>query len=273
MEILMKFDYPPKRPVRFFNTTGPCDPWKHYMLPPADRLVGAQLDRYIVDELYWVLHAPRQTGKTTFLRSWAREINSIGEAVACYITLEQCQMRVEPERCMPTMCSVIRQSADLTGLPLPEAKTADSGDMLRDILKNFSELVAPKPLVLLLDEVDALEGESMISFLRQLRGGFMERGVGKFPVSIALVGMRDLKDYITAAKGGVPPSSLSPFNIKEDSIFLGNFSQKDVRNLFAQRTEEVGQQITEEALEYVWEQSMGQPWIVNSLLSALLCVF
>jgi len=29
-----------KREVRFFNTTGPCNPWDHYMLPPEDRLVG-----------------------------------------------------------------------------------------------------------------------------------------------------------------------------------------------------------------------------------------
>jgi hypothetical protein len=46
---------------------------------------------------------------------------------------------------------------------------------------------------------------------------------------------------------------------------LANFSQADVKNLFAQRTEETGQQITGEALEYAWEQSQGQPWIVNSL--------
>jgi hypothetical protein len=49
-----------KRKLRFFNTTGPCNPDDHYMLPPEDRLVGAQLHRYIRDELYWVLHAPRQ---------------------------------------------------------------------------------------------------------------------------------------------------------------------------------------------------------------------
>jgi predicted AAA+ superfamily ATPase len=46
------------------------------MLPPEERLVGAQLHRYIRNKLYWVLHAPRQTGKTTFLKSWMREINS-----------------------------------------------------------------------------------------------------------------------------------------------------------------------------------------------------
>ncbi len=80
-----------KRDIRFFNTTGPCNPDMHYMLPPEERLVGAQLHRYISDQLYWVLHAPRQTGKTTFLQSWTREINSGGEEVACYVNLKICQ--------------------------------------------------------------------------------------------------------------------------------------------------------------------------------------
>ncbi|MDR0472813.1 MAG: PD-(D/E)XK nuclease domain-containing protein [Treponema sp.] len=256
---------PPKRPVRFFNTTGPCYPWDHYMLPPADRLVDAQLDRYIDDKLYWVLHAPRQTGKTTFLQSWAREINSGDEAVACYISIERCQRLAEPARCMPDLCKAIQEYAGFSQLPVPELKTNAPNSMLSDVLIHFSCLVSPKPLVLLFDEVDALEGDAMISFLRQLRGGFMDRGVGRFPVSIALVGMRDLKDYITAAKDGVPPSPLSPFNIKEDSILLENFAQDEVSALFAQRTDETGQQITDEALEYVWEQSQGQPWIINSL--------
>ena len=54
--------------TKFFNTTGPCNSDYHYILPPSDRLVGAQLNRNIRDKLYWVLHVPRQTGKTTFLQ-------------------------------------------------------------------------------------------------------------------------------------------------------------------------------------------------------------
>jgi hypothetical protein len=129
----------------------------------------------------------------------------------------------------------------------------------------WSELVAPKPLIVLFDEVDVIEGDTMISFLRQLRGGFASRGIGKFPVSIALVGMRDLKDYITAAKDDRAPNPGSPFNIKADSAFISNFQKDDVAALFAQRTAENGQQITQEALDYVYEQSKGQPWIVNNL--------
>jgi hypothetical protein len=250
---------------RFFNTTGPCNPEDHYMLPPEERLVGAQLHRYIKDKLYWVLHAPRQTGKTTFLQSWAREINAGDAAVACYVTVERCQGVAEPEWAMPDICKAIQEYAESATLPVPELNTSAINSMLSDILRNWAKLIAPKPLVVLFDETDVLEGGTLISFLRQLRGGFADRGIGVFPTSIALVGMRDLKDYITAAKDGVPVNPGSPFNIKEDSAFISNFTKEDIVRLFAQRTAETGQQITAEALDYVYEQSRGQPWIVNSL--------
>ena len=254
-----------KRPIRFFNTTGPCNPWDHYMLPPEDRLVGAQLHRYIGDRLYWVLHAPRQTGKTTFLQNWMRQINSGSEAIACYISVERNQGIPDIERAIPGICEAIIHWADINDLPLPPLGKEQPQSQLSVLLKNWSALIAPKPLVLLFDEVDVLEGEALISFLRQLRDGFAGRGVGKFPISIALVGMRDLKDYITTSKGGIAPNPGSPFNIKEDSAVLSNFSLSDIEKLFAQRTEETNQTINKDALEYVYEQSFGQPWIVNSL--------
>jgi hypothetical protein len=250
---------------RFFNTTGPCNPEYHYMLPPEDRLVGSQLHRYIKDMLYWVLHAPRQTGKTTFLQSWAREINSGHEAVACYVTVERCDRVSQAELAIPAICDAIRDAAVKNSLPVPIHSDSNPFSMLNSILSNWSELVAPKPLIVLFDEVDVLVDETMVSFLRQLRGGFATRGIGTFPVSIALVGMRDLKDYLIKAKDGQSVNPGSPFNIKADSAVLSNFNKDDVAKLFAQRTEETGQQITQEALDYVYEQSGGQPWIVNSL--------
>jgi hypothetical protein len=255
------------RERRFFNTTGPCNPDDHYMLPPADRLVGAQLHRYIKDKLFWVLHAPRQTGKTTFLLSWMREINAGDEAISCYVSVERCQGVPDPERAMPAICNAIREYTEMLKLDIPETTDTNANSMLSNMLIQWSKLVAPKPLIVLFDEVDTLEGETLISFLRQLRGGFASRGAGMFPISIALVGMRDLKDYITAAKDGKAPNPGSPFNVKADSASLTNFTKEDVIKLFAQRTQETGQQITPEALDYVYEQSKGQPWIVNSLFA------
>ena len=59
--------------TRCFNTTGPCIPAEHYMLNPEDRCPGvADLIRR---KFFFVIHAPRQSGKTTLLKSLARNFN------------------------------------------------------------------------------------------------------------------------------------------------------------------------------------------------------
>ncbi|WPD24818.1 MAG: hypothetical protein SD837_09680 [Candidatus Electrothrix scaldis] len=256
---------------KYFNTTGPCFPRLHYMLPPKDRLIGASLDRYILDELYWVLHAPRQTGKTTFLLSWMHEINAGTEAVACYVSLEICQEVTEVERAMPAMVAAVRQYAENFGVPIPEyPKGEPAENMFSAILVNWARIVAPKKLIVLFDEVDVVAGPAMVSLLRQLRGGFAQRSAGVFPVSIALVGMRDLRDYLVTSKGGQVLNPGSPFNIKHDSATLVNFSQDDIAALTVQHTEATGQLFTSEALERIWACSSGQPWLVNALCEQIV---
>ena len=60
-----------------FNTTGPCVPEKHYMLPVMPRLPDA--GDMIKGEFYFILRAPRQSGKTTMLDVLTDKINSEGE--------------------------------------------------------------------------------------------------------------------------------------------------------------------------------------------------
>jgi hypothetical protein len=47
----------------WFNTAGLCQADIHYMLLPTQRL--PDLERLIEQRNYFVIHAPRQTGKTT----------------------------------------------------------------------------------------------------------------------------------------------------------------------------------------------------------------
>jgi hypothetical protein len=252
--------------AKYFNTTGPCFPRLHYMLPPKDRLIGASLDRYIRDELYWVLHAPRQTGKTTFLQSWMHEINAGTEAVACYVTLETCQEVTETERAMPVMVDAVRQWAEHFNLPVPERPQDVAPEAsLSAVLHRWAELTAPRKLIVFFDEVDVVAGPAMISFLRQLRGGFAGRGIGTFPVSVALVGMRDLRDYLVSSKDGRLLNPGSPFNIKEDSVTIGNFSRVDIAALMGQYTADTGQAFSEQALDQIYAYTSGQPWLVNAL--------
>ena len=253
---------------RFFNTTGPCNPEKHYTLAPSKRLVGSQLSRYIESELFWVLHAPRQSGKTTFLQSWMREINSSDKAVACYVSVERCQDFPDADDAIPAICEAIIDYASTWLSPsfVPVLPKESPASALSVILSEWARLVAPKPLVVLFDEVDVLEDQSMVSFLRQLRGGFAKRGIGTFPVSVALVGMRDLKDYLIKSKDGKQVNPGSPFNIKQDSATLNNFSADDVKELALQHTTETGQIFSEKSFSLVYDFARGQPWLTNSLL-------
>jgi hypothetical protein len=181
------------------------------------------------------------------------------------VSVERAQGLNEIERAMPAICNAIRAAAVKQRLPAPDFPTTDPASMLNDILSDWAGRVAPRALVVLFDETDVLKGGAMVSFLRQLRDGFATRAPGVFPTSTTLVGMRDLKDHITSTKDGVAPNPGSPFNIKEDSAVIGNFSKENLAQLFAQRTAGTGQQITTDALDFAWEQSRGQPWIVNSL--------
>ena len=64
---------------KYFNIAGPCFPNRHYMLPALDRM--PEIRRLVDQEMYFVIHAPRQTGKTTAVKALAREINAKGEKV------------------------------------------------------------------------------------------------------------------------------------------------------------------------------------------------
>ena len=97
------------------------------------------------------------------------------------------------------------------------------------------------------------------------------RGIGHFPVSVALVGMRDLRDYLIESKDGVSLNPGSPFNIKHDSATLANFSHGDIKALAGQHSSETGQEFSHQALERIWTLTSGQPWLVNSLL--LKCIW
>ena len=123
----------------------------------------------------------------------------------------------------------------------------------------------PKPLVLLIDEIDSLVGDSLISVLRQLRADYPHRPES-FPQSVILCGVRDVRDYrIYSSSEKTMVLGGSAFNIKAESLRLGDFSRRDTCALLGQHTEETGQSFTDGALEAVWHQTQGQPWLVNAL--------
>jgi hypothetical protein len=123
-----------------------------------------------------------------------------------------------------------------------------------------------KPLIIFFDEADCLSGQVLISFLRQLRDGYVYRGDTPFPWSISLIGMRDIRDF----KAQIRPEeqtlgSASPFNIVTKALTLTNFTVEQVAELYHQHTEATGQVFEPGAVERAWYWCEGQPWLVNAL--------
>ncbi len=251
---------------RFFNTAGPCDPKKHYMLPPERRIPGVH--RLIDQELYFVIHAPRQVGKTTCFRTLAQTLTAEGNYAALHASCEMAQaMGKNIEGAVQAIVEALLKEARLqlpNELRPPKVPHVSSATRLNLFLAQWAE-TCPLPVVLFLDEIDALLDESLVSVLRQLRDGYMSRP-GAFPQSVALIGLRDVRDYKVSIRPKTASlGTSSPFNIKVDSITIRNFTQDEVAELYLQHTEETGQTFTDEALEMAWDLTRGQPWLVNAL--------
>ena len=254
---------------RFFNTTGPCRPDEHYMLPASQRL--PEVRRLVSEQRYFVVHAARQTGKTTAMRALADELRAEG-VVALHASLEGSRGTPSLAAAEPRWLRAIADEArwtldDADRVPsgvLKSALDAPIGTALASLLAEWSLALQPRPLVLMLDEVDTIEGEAMVSFLAQLRSGFHRRPRA-FPSSVALIGLRDLKDYLVQTKGGAVPAPGSPFNIKAESLTLRDFTQEEVATLYAQHTADTGQPFTDPAVEQAFYWSNGQPFLVNAL--------
>ena len=137
-------------------------------------------------------------------------------------------------------------------------------DALGTLLESWTR-AARAPLVLLIDEIDALVGDTLVSVLRQLRAGYVHRPAG-FPQSVVLCGVRDVRDYrIQAGSEKEVITGGSAFNIKARSLRMGDFSHVQVEDLLGQHTVQTGQRFAPGAVRAVWEQTRGQPWLVNAL--------
>jgi hypothetical protein len=251
---------------RFFNTAGPCVPGDHYMIDKSERFHNVR--QLIDDKRYFILHAPRQTGKTTAILQLMDELNSQDDYIALYVNVETGQAwRNNIEQLNATIVNEFRINAKIY-LP-PEYQPSVScfehiGNEFSLFLMNWC-MELPKPLVLFMDEVDALIGDGLLSVLRQLRSGYTKRPKA-FPHSLCIIGLRDIRDYrIYSDRDKKYIVGGSAFNIKDKSLRFSDFNADQVRRLYGQHTEDTGQRFTQEALEQVFYYTQGQPWLVNAL--------
>ena len=177
--------------MRFFNTAGSMRPDDHYCIPPLSRLDQGALLTLIRQKRYFVLHAPRQTGKTSALLALRDLLNggTEGSYRCVYANVEAGQAsRENVERAMRAVLGELARRArtalgdESLGSLWPGVLDTFGPDWaLQEVLAHWSAADSA-PLVLLIDEIDALIGDTLLSVLRQLRAGYDERPEG-FPQS------------------------------------------------------------------------------------------
>lgn len=247
------------------------------MLPPERRL-GRVLE-LIDDGKYFTLHSGRQTGKTTCAFWLVEHLNASGRCRAAWVDLQTAREQPDLDRALPIILSELdRASArDLPSLVRP---TSDEVRALltipeRAVLGYLSMLTARSdlPLVLLFDEADGLVGPTMVSFLAQLRAGYLDRSREPFPSSIALIGLRPVRDYALSTAEGRTVSWLgttSPFNVSAEAATLGPFTRDEVAELLTQHTRVTGQRFEPAAVDRIFELGAGHPWLTNAMADQIV---
>ncbi len=256
---------------KFFNTAGPVKSDLHYQIAPLTRIDWEEIQVLIDSQKYFLMHAPRQTGKTSALLEMMRVLNESARYACVYANIEGAQVaRNDVEMGISGVCHALARSIELyqkddrlIDWMQEKAPGIVVSDRFSSFLKYWSE-VNDQPVVLLLDEVDALVGDTLISLLRQIRSGYAQRPEA-FPQSIILCGVRDIKDYRIHTANQEIITGGSAFNIKSKSLRIGNFSFAEVTKLLLEHTQTTGQIFEESIIDAVWEDSFGQPWLVNAL--------
>ncbi len=256
---------------KFFNTAGPVRDDLHYLIPYTERIDWQEVQHLIASQKYFFLHAPRQTGKTSILLAIMEYINSRDDYYCLYANIESAQTaRGNVEQGIFEVTRVVAESASfylndnrLRDWAADERKNRGGHGALAGLLARWAR-ASDKPIILFLDEVDSLVGDTLISLLRQIRAGYTQRPDG-FPQSIMLCGVRDIKDYRIHQSDGDIITGGSAFNIKAESLVLANFSKEQITELYQQHTGSTGQVFHDNIFPELWEDTRGQPWLVNAL--------
>ena len=248
---------------RIFNTDGPILRDEHYCIPPLSRVNLPEILTLIKQRKYFVIHTPRQTGKTTLLLALADEMNSTGQYRCVYANIEPGQTARDNvgtgvEVILGELASRAREmlgDGSLESIWSNDLARFAPERRLQEGLSRWAA-VSEKTLVLLIDEIDSLSGDSLLPVLRQLRAGYDKRSK-RYPSSVVLCGVRDYR--IDSATENRSVWDGRAFNIRTKSLRLSDFSRKEVETLYAQHTEESGHQFSDSELDAVWEQTQGQP--------------
>ena len=259
-----------KKPKRYFEKSGVVDPHASYHVPLKNVTNMDNQDIKTMVDLgrYFSIFAPRQSGKTTFFEDFCNQLETDPTYIPILLSFQNFK-KIDIEtfygRIQKNLVEQLVNRLDLVNCSQKDDVEKYVGSIkinnhlsFYDLLEGLNNLIKLKKIVIFIDEFDGIPIGELENFLITLRELYQKykKQKEKALYSVGLVGIRNITKLIV---GGV-----SPFNIA-DQVKLPPFTLENVRDLYAQYTKETNQPFTKGAVKKVYEETAGQPWLVNRI--------
>ncbi|MCB0579723.1 MAG: ATP-binding protein [Phaeodactylibacter sp.] len=230
---------------RYFNTSGPNIPSEHYTLPRKD-LIEKGMD-YVRRSRYFTIWAPRQTGKSTYFRLLADELERQGYK-ACHINVEN-YLDASKQTFLRILSNEFKKNYGIDIHP----------EEFTELAENLNNQSGEK-WVFIIDEIEGLNPALFGQFLHTIRNLYHSRELHSLK-SIILVGVSNIV--------GVVQDHASPFNIA-DNLEIPYFTDEETLELLGQHETETGQLFEKEVKEKISQITANQPGLVNGFAFKLV---
>jgi hypothetical protein len=246
--------------MRKFSSYGPVDTDLHYYVPRQElidrachQLVGEDPDK---GGHYITVWAPRQRGKTWVMQQVVGKVKKRGDFDVAILTMQSARNVTTAEETLRILT---------TELQMWFGKVFPAVTAWQDLVWLFSAAHFDKPLILILDEFDAI-GETFINaFANEFRKMHIQRLNEADKRSgekscllhgLALVGVRSVL--------GIENVSGSPFNVQR-SLHIPNLTFEEAQEMYRWYERASGQEVEQAVIDRVFYETRGQPGLVSWL--------
>ena len=243
--------------MRKFSSYGQVDTDLHYYAPRTTLLDRAmtQLQGENPEKggHYITVWAPRQTGKSSVMLEAVKRLRELEQFEVAILTLESAKGYTDDETVLQIFMNELRLFLE-RDLPAVSA--------WKDLPVVFTRQFFPKPLILILDEFDAIDKRCINKFASEFRKMYTSRlSETHKPTAektyrlhgLALIGVRSVL--------GIENVSGSPFNVQR-SLHIPNLTFKEVEGMFRWYERDSGQPVEQTVIERVYQETQGQPGLV-----------
>ena len=257
--------------MKRFNTTGLCNPKKHYMVDISEKIEKIKV--LIENEEYFVINRPRQYGKTTTLTALEKSLS--GEYLVISISFEGIgdvifnDEKLFCQTFLKNSAKAIRIiDKDNSNKLLGYCGKVTNLDELSDYLNEFIE-ECNKEVILIIDEVDKSSNNQLfLNFLGMLRNNYLDREKGKVVTfkSVILAGVYDIKNLKLKLRPDEEKKYNSPWNIAVPFNIDMSLSKTGIKNMLEEYKKDKSLELDlEKTVDFIYFYTSGYPFLVSRI--------